>query len=154
MTLRSKRRLLALALHVTIMAILYAGMILSATSGRENLFVFSGVAFFGYALTLRVNPLPGLLQCSIIRQTDCPDCGQVIDLVGVWRCGCGFRTWRPRHAFSPCRSCGKIFRWVVCPNCVDGEYEPIPFSTLPQFLCAFHYRTLFATGLRNLDSVR
>ena len=117
MSLKRKRQMLALAWHVTIMVLFFAGMAVGGASGRENLFVLSGVAFFACALTLRVNPLPRLLGSWVIRETHCRECGQPIDLVGLWKCGCGFTTWRPRHAFSPCPNCRRIFSWLVCPSC-------------------------------------
>ena len=117
MSLRSRRQSLTLALHLAVALLCACGMVAGLASDHEDVFVLSGVTLLGYVLTLRLNPLPRLVASRIIRQTECPACGQVIDLVGIWRCGCGFVTWRPRHAFSPCPNCGKIFRWLVCPSC-------------------------------------
>lgn len=78
---------------------------------------FSALALVVYSLTWRLNPLPRLVQGWAIRQTKCLACGEIIELVDTWQCGCGFTSWQPRHVCSPCPHCRKVFRWLVCPNC-------------------------------------
>ena len=70
-----------------------------------------------YLATMRINPLPKLVETRIFRSTVCPACGAVIELENTFTCGCGYFNWEPRHAFSPCRHCKKVFTWLVCPRC-------------------------------------
>jgi hypothetical protein len=109
--------LLALSCHLAAVALGLFLFFVQYTAGDMDA---AGLVLMGlvvYALTLRLNPLPRLVQMRLIRQATCGECGCIIDLVDSWRCGCGFTTWRPRHVFSPCPHCGKVFRWLACPGC-------------------------------------
>jgi len=80
---------------------------------------FFAILFLGYAVTLRVNPISRIVERKLVKEAQCPACGEVIDLFNMWSCGCGYLTWQSRHAFSPCPNpkCKKVFSWLVCPRC-------------------------------------
>ncbi len=48
----------------------------------------------------------------------CPGCGEEIDPVDVWDCGCGFHDFRERHILAGyCPSCGKAAGHLTCSRC-------------------------------------
>ena len=57
------------------------------------------------------------MRMALVREVECQCCGEVVDLVGYWRCGCGFAAPRERHVLEPCDKCGKVFSWIQCPCC-------------------------------------
>ena len=116
MNLRTKRLLVRVVCHLPVLTILGTFTFISNTSGME---ISGGLTMLLllYIATLRVNPLPIVIERKILRIAECPGCGEVIDLVNTWNCGCGFLVWIPRHAFSACPHCRKAFSWLVCPRC-------------------------------------
>lgn len=76
---------------------------------------FFAILLAVYLATLRVNPLPRLLERSVLRETRCPYCGEVIELVSAW--SCGFVAWEPRHGLSACPGCKKVYDRLQCPRC-------------------------------------
>lgn len=120
MTLRSRRVLLRVALHGGVIGVLFIGALIGALAGSGATSGFFSIVLLVYLATLRVNPLPRLLERHLLRKVECPACGQMIDLVSTWSCGCGFDTWKPRHALAPCTNCGKQFAWLQCPSCQNG----------------------------------
>ncbi|MFC1865147.1 hypothetical protein ACFLYB_00325 [Chloroflexota bacterium] len=117
MNLRIKRMLIRLVFHSAVLIILgTAALIATAIEGNGIAAFFTGF-FLLYAVTVRANPLPEILDKSIFKEGECPACGEVIDLENNWNCGCGYQMWEPRHAFSRCPNCGKVFSWLVCPRC-------------------------------------
>ena len=120
MSLKTKRLYLRLGLHSTALAFLLIIILLGALVGKGSTSGFFAFLFIGYLLTLRVNPLPRLLEVRCIQEHQCSTCGENIDLVGGWSCGCGFTTWEPRHALAPCPVCKKEFDWLQCPSCDNG----------------------------------
>lgn len=117
MSLRTRRQLLGGACVCLMISIGGVGMWLGEWLGVEELIVVSGLAVLAYIVALRLSRFPWRVQSWIIRDTRCLECGQRIDLVDNWRCGCGYVTWRPRHLFSPCPHCRKVFRWLICTRC-------------------------------------
>lgn len=120
MSLKTKRLYLRLGLHSTVLTFLLMIMLIGAAVDNASTSGLFAVLFVGYLLTLRVNPLPGLLEIRLIQELQCSACGETIDLMGGWSCGCGFTTWEPRHALSPCPVCKKEFEWLQCPSCENG----------------------------------
>ena len=117
MSLRVKRQLMGMAYYgIVIFACLF-GVVLGGAWQVPTLSLLSLVILVCHGLTFRFNPLPRMLQERFIQQTECPACGEVVDLVNTWNCSCGYVTWQPRHAFSPCPNCKKVFRWLTCPQC-------------------------------------
>ena len=57
------------------------------------------------------------LRISMVKDIECSSCGEVIDPMGYWRCGCGFTAPYERHALLPCPQCRRIFSWIQCPFC-------------------------------------
>jgi len=90
---------------------------LSASPGAGGFFT---LALVGYLVTLRINPLPHLVERSLFQEVECFSCGQVTDLVNNWACPCGYYTWQPRHGLSPCAHCRKVHAWLQCPHCEAG----------------------------------
>ncbi|MBI5695304.1 MAG: hypothetical protein HZC51_06115 [Nitrospirae bacterium] len=117
MGVRTKRRIIAFCYNVGIVTV----CLLMAKAGlaldRCSLLEVSGAVFIGHILTFRVIPVSRWLQEALIPEAVCFGCGTPVELVGQFRCGCGFVPYKERHAFSPCPMCGKLFSWVVCPSC-------------------------------------
>ena len=116
MNLRMKRLLIRVVCHLPILIILGVLPFIFKPSGmkmNDGLMILLLI----YIATLRINPLPTVIERKILRIAECPGCGEVIDLVNTWNCGCGFLVWIPRHAFSSCPHCRKVFSWLVCPRC-------------------------------------
>jgi hypothetical protein len=120
MSLRAKRLLLRLAVHSAVLGLAFFGMMLGVLAESGSLAGFFALAFLGYAVTLRVNPLPRLLERGLFQEMGCSSCGQAIYLVNTWTCGCGFITWEPRHGLSNCPHCKKEYAWLQCPRCEAG----------------------------------
>ncbi|MCI0438177.1 MAG: hypothetical protein L0177_03495 [Chloroflexi bacterium] len=117
MSLRIKRQLLRVALHGGALAALLLGALAGALAESQEASGIFALLFLAYLATLRVNPLPRLLERKLIQQVECDYCGEVMNMVGVWSCGCGFVTWQPRHGLSACPDCGKVYARLQCPRC-------------------------------------
>ena len=117
MSVRTRRRLLALAHVGLISVVVYLVLGIALLLDDPETLNAPAIMLLGYVLTLRWNPLPRWVIQRLIREARCPECGQGVDLVNLWHCGCGYVIWHPRHALSPCPNCGKVFAWLVCPRC-------------------------------------
>ena len=117
MSLRTRRQLLGLAGSAVVFSICVVGMYLGGRSGDDDLAGISALVLLSFVIVQRLSPYPWRMQSWLIHEARCAECGQVIDLVDFWQCGCGFVTWHPRHVFSPCPHCRKVFRWIICPSC-------------------------------------
>ena len=79
--------------------------------------------FFGYLflaniiLTFWIVRIGVQLQKTLIPTVTCRNCGMVVDLVALWKCGCGYTKDRPRHAFDRCRKCRQSIGYITCPKC-------------------------------------
>lgn len=120
MTLRGKRVLLRLVVHGTVTVVALLGILLGQLSASPDTIGLFGLALLGYLVTLRINPLPGLVERNLYQEVECSSCGQVVELVNNWTCGCGFQTWQPRHGLAPCLHCHKVYDWLQCPHCDAG----------------------------------
>lgn len=118
--LRSRRLLLRVVLHGAISLTLLGVVLVAVTLEAPGLAGLVSLALLVYLATLRVNPLPRLVERSLLQREVCSACGAVFDLMGTWACGCGFVSWHPRHVLSPCPNCGRTFSFVECPNCAGG----------------------------------
>ena len=117
MSLKAKRLLIRVSCHSVALTLLAVPILVSMVTEDESAAGFFAMLLLGYAVTLRVNPIPRIVERKVMREAQCPACGEVIDLVSTWSCGCGFLTWETRHAFLPCLNCKKVFTWLVCPRC-------------------------------------
>ena len=117
MTLRMRRFLLRLGIHSVFIMLLLIGILASTLSENASNAGFFVILLAIYLATLRVNPVPKLLEQRMIQDVECPHCGEGIELVGVWSCGCGFVTWEPRHGLSSCPDCKKVYDRLQCPRC-------------------------------------
>ena len=120
MSLKTKRLYLRLGLHSAVLIFLLVIMLIGALVNNGSTSGFFGFLFISYLITVRVNPLPKLLEVRYIQEHQCSACGENVDLMGGWSCGCGFTTWEPRHALAPCPVCKKEFEWLQCPSCDNG----------------------------------
>jgi len=116
-SLRMRRLVVGVAYHGVLVILCFAGIVLGEATGNPALSGLAALVLVGHALTFRLNPLGRMIHESLIGEADCPACGEVIDLVQIWTCSCGFVTWQPRHAFSLCPSCRRVLSWIVCPAC-------------------------------------
>jgi hypothetical protein len=78
---------------------------------------WSGLLLISYLATLKINPLPRIVERRVLRAAECDYCGEWIDMFGIWSCGCGYISWQPRHGLSRCPGCGKEYVWLQCPRC-------------------------------------
>ena len=92
-SLKIKRQLLRLAVHSIVLTVLLIGMVLSTLGESQGAAATLSFLFLGYAVTLRNNPIPRLLEQSLVHEISCDVCGEVIDMMGHWECGCGFVSW-------------------------------------------------------------
>ncbi|MCI0439177.1 MAG: hypothetical protein L0177_08615 [Chloroflexi bacterium] len=120
MSLRAKRIILRIAFHSGVMLFVFIGVIAGALADNAGTSGFFALALVAYLATMRVNPLPKLLERKLLQVAECSACGEAVALVGTWSCRCGFSTWEPRHALSPCPVCKRDFEWVHCPRCDSG----------------------------------
>lgn len=120
MSLKAKRVSLRLGFHSTVLVLLFIIMLTGTLAENPSVAGFFAILFVGYLVTLRVNPLPRLLEKRILQELECSACGETMDLLGSWSCGCGFTTWELRHALSPCPVCQREFEWLQCPRCENG----------------------------------
>lgn len=117
LSVRSKRRFTAFCYHIGVIAVCIAMAKAGQITNSPAMLQASGAVLFIHIATFRVIPVARWLQEWLIPEAVCPGCGAVIDLVGIYRCGCGFVPHIERHVFSPCPLCGKGYMWVVCPSC-------------------------------------
>jgi hypothetical protein len=119
-SVRTKRFWVGAAYYGALVVLCYAAIAIGEITGAHIVSALAILILLGHVLAFRVNPLIRLIQESVIREAECPACGEVIPLVQTWSCSCGFVTWQPRHAFSPCPNadCGKTVGWIDCPNCL------------------------------------
>ena len=117
MSLKAKRQLVRLAVHSVVLAVLLIGIVLSTLSQSQDTTGTLLILFLGYAVTVRINPIPRILEQKLISEIGCDVCGEMIDMMGNWQCGCGFVSWELRHALSTCPNCKKEYEWLQCPRC-------------------------------------
>ena len=117
MSLKAKRQLLRLAVHSTVLAVLSIGILMSTLGQSQGVSATRLVLLLGYAVTMRINPIPRILEQRLIPEIGCDACGEMIDMMGHWQCGCGFVSWELRHALSTCPNCRKEYEWLQCPRC-------------------------------------
>lgn len=117
MSVRGKRRLIVFCYHagIAIFCIVLAKS--GEIVGSALMPRIAGAILLGDILTFRLIPLSRHLEELLIPEAVCYSCGTVIDLVGSFRCGCGFLSHKERHVFSPCPMCGKVFLFLTCPSC-------------------------------------
>jgi hypothetical protein len=120
MGLKGKRLTLRLAVHSLVLALLLLFIYVGTLADSPGTSGFFGLIFLGYLVTLKVNPIARLLERKVFQEIECSACGQTIELMDSWNCGCGFITWEPRHALAPCPVCKKEFQWLQCPSCENG----------------------------------
>ncbi len=120
MDVRMKRILVRVMTHGVSMALLLSGAALGTVSKDPGWSVSFGLILLIYLATMRVNPVPLILERKLIQLVECDACGESFDMVSTWSCGCGFVHWKPRHAFSRCSNCKGEFNWVQCPRCENG----------------------------------
>jgi hypothetical protein len=107
--IKTRRQLISFVYHLAVWTISLLGI-----SVGINL-MFYLLAF--HLFTFRLIPIVRWLQEQLIPEAVCLACGQEIELVNQYRCGCGYISPRERHIFSPCALCGQSFLWIVCPAC-------------------------------------
>ena len=117
MGIRAKRRLIVYCYHAGIIVGSIGLIKLGAVIGNNLMPKIAVAIVIGDALTFRLLPLSRHLCEWLMPEAVCYSCGTVIELVGIFRCGCGFISHKERHVFSPCSMCGKYFSWLSCPIC-------------------------------------
>jgi len=111
--IKTRRQLISFLYHLAIWTIGLLGI-----SVGINL-MFYLLVF--HLLTFRFIPILRWLQEQLIPDAVCFACGQDIELVNQYRCGCGYISPRERHIFSPCALCKQSFLWIECPACQSSN---------------------------------
>ena len=65
-----KRQLLRLAIHGALLMALLIGALIATIAGSEGGSAFFGLLVLAYALTLRVNPLPRVVERCLIHDVE------------------------------------------------------------------------------------
>jgi hypothetical protein len=68
-----------------------------------------------YDYTCMRIPLTKRYRELTLDQLTCRFCGNSIDLLGAWRCECGYS--RPGNYFGRCPKCLNYPRYIDCPAC-------------------------------------
>lgn len=123
MGLRTKRACIRLVFHALVMGTLLLAIGLGSLIGHGALAHWSMLFLLIYGLTVRRNPLPGLIERAAIKEHRCNWCQNKVPLKAPWQCSnCRFLP-RERHAFSVCPGCKKSWEYIECPY--DGTVIPI-----------------------------
>jgi hypothetical protein len=115
--IKTRRQLISLIYNLAIWVFSLLGMKAGAVLGSQGIIKLSAALLGFHLFTFRLLPISLWVQQQLIREALCPSCGQAIELIGQYRCGCGYMSPMERHVFSPCPLCGKCFRWLTCPAC-------------------------------------
>jgi hypothetical protein len=83
------------------------GWFLELVNGRFFLFLYDYI-------TMRF-PISKRARELAANHLVCRFCGNTIDLLGAWRCKCGFT--RPGNYFGRCPNCLARSRYIDCPAC-------------------------------------
>lgn len=116
-SIRNKRRIIAFSYHALIAGISVASILAGQALSSPCFIKASITLLIADILTFRVIPVTLWIEEKLIPEAVCYGCGAAIDLVGLYKCGCGFLSHKERHLFSPCPMCGKSFSWITCPEC-------------------------------------
>lgn len=107
--------MIAFCYHLGIITISLAGMTIGVFLNSPGLVGVSVILLMLHLLTFRIIPVSRWIQESLIREATCTICGAEVELVNLYKCGCGYtHVW---HAFSPCPMCRASFQFVICPEC-------------------------------------
>jgi hypothetical protein len=117
MSIKTKRHLVAFGYHAGVLTFVVLMARIGTAIGSQGIVGASALILLGHILTFRAIPISRWVQEMLIPEATCYGCGAAIELVGLYRCGCGFVSHKERHAFSPCPMCGKNYSWFVCPEC-------------------------------------
>jgi len=114
---RTRRQMISFLYHLAVLTSCFLGIEVGSALGNQSLLNLSVCLMVFHMLTLRVIPISRWIQERLISEAVCFACGQEVELVSQYRCGCGYISPKERHVFSPCPMCGKCFLWIVCPAC-------------------------------------
>ncbi|MGB7290944.1 MAG: hypothetical protein WBD99_02060 [Thermodesulfobacteriota bacterium] len=110
MGIRSKKRLITLGYVIGSTALL---ALIAGGSGSEG-----ATVFFGFLIIINLIAsywITRYLHKSLIAVAQCSSCGTMLDLVGKWKCTCGYVA--QRHVFDKCKNCKGTFGYIPCPKC-------------------------------------
>ena len=116
MGLRSKRRLLSLAFHITVLGLGLGSLWMGTNLESRFLLDLGGLVVLAHLLTWRRLALGRVLERRLLLGHRCLGCGRTFSLVDQWKCKCGFVSTL-RSALGPCPQCRKGFAAVACPHC-------------------------------------
>ena len=117
LSIRQKRFLIALCFHSVVIGICLLGAKTGTLFHWPILYQVSAIILLLHLITFKIIPFSRYLQERLITEAVCPGCGEIVELIGLYKCGCGFVPAIERHAFSPCPFCRKYYQWAVCPAC-------------------------------------
>jgi len=114
---KNRRQSISFLYHLAVWSIALFGISVGEALGSHNITFLSGSLLAFDLLTFSIIPFSRWLQEYLIPEAACPACGHTVELIGQYRCSCGYLSPRERHIFSPCPLCRKHFRWLTCPVC-------------------------------------
>lgn len=114
---KNRRQIISFLYHLALLAVSLLGIRVGSALGNQSLLNLSACLLAFHLLTFRVIPISRWIQERLISEAVCFACGQEVELVSQYRCGCGYIAPRERHVFSPCPMCGQRFLWIICPAC-------------------------------------
>lgn len=117
LSIKRRRKIIASFYHLGVVAVSLIGIKAGTILNSYSLLNVSASFLLGHILTFRIIPISRWIQEKLIQEAICFGCGAVIELVSLYRCGCGYSHYKERHVFSPCPMCGKYFLWITCPEC-------------------------------------
>lgn len=117
LSIKRKRQLIRLTYHGGVISSGLVGTKLAVAINSSGLFNLFALLLIAHILTFRLISVSRWIEEKMITEATCLSCGTAISLVGTYRCGCGFISYKERHVFSPCPMCGKFYLWVTCPAC-------------------------------------
>ena len=117
LSIRAKRRLIVFCYHAGIVVFCIGLAKVGSIDGNTVMPEVAGAILLGDIFTFRLFPLSRHLEAWLIPEAVCFSCGNVIELMGIYRCGCGYQSYKERHVFSPCPNCHKFYDWIECPVC-------------------------------------
>jgi hypothetical protein len=117
MSVRTKRRLVALGYHSAIVALASVGVHLGVHFKNEVLSQAFAWLLFMHLFTFRRIPVVRWVQEVLISNARCPRCRLIWPLVADWSCSCGYTAPRAHHVFRPCAYCGKVPALLTCERC-------------------------------------
>lgn len=115
LSIKARKAIIFLCHNWLVIGLCLLGVFLGQLLHIDGLTTISSILLVAHLITVRF--VSQWLQEKLIRDVACPGCGNEIDLIGIYRCACGYQSPNNRSALSPCEHCGKTFEMLRCDCC-------------------------------------